>query len=46
MRLQAALDEVLNSLDHRWFIGKMPEEEKAKRKAQMGEFKQRYLQAK
>ncbi len=46
MKLQAMLDEILNSPDHRWFIGKMPAEEKAKRKSQMEEFKQRYLQAK
>jgi hypothetical protein len=46
MRLQAALDEVLNSPDHRWFIGKMPEEEKAKRKAQQEKFKKRYLDTK
>ncbi|HLF97510.1 MAG TPA: multiheme c-type cytochrome [Methylococcaceae bacterium] len=45
-KLKAALDEILNSPDHRWFIGKMPEDEKARRKAQMEEFKQRYLQAK
>jgi len=44
-KMHALLDEILNSPDHRWFIGKMPEGEKAKRKGQMDQFKQRYLQA-
>ncbi len=43
-KVQALLDEVLNSPDHRWFIGKMPAEEKAKRKSQQEAFKKRYLQ--
>jgi hypothetical protein len=45
-KVQAVLDEILNSPDHRWFIGKMPEAEKAERKAQTEAFKQRYLQGK
>ena len=43
-KVQALLDEVLSSPDHRWFIGKMSEKEKAKRKAQQESFKKRYLQ--
>ncbi len=43
-KLKAALDEVLNSENHRWYIGKMPEEEAAKRKAQAEAFKKRYAQ--
>ena len=43
-KLKAALDEILNSSDHRWFIGKMPPEEAAKRKAEAEAFKKRYTQ--
>ncbi len=43
-KVQALLDEVLNSPNHQWFIGKMSAEEKAKRKSQQDAFKKRYLQ--
>jgi len=43
-KVRALLDEILNSPDHQWFIGKMPAEEKARRKAQQEAFKKRYLQ--
>lgn len=43
-KVQALLDEILESPNHRWYIGKMPKEEAAKRKASMDEFKKRYLQ--
>jgi hypothetical protein len=45
-KLKALLDEILASPDHRWFIGKMPEEEQARRKAQAEAFKKRYSQGK
>jgi hypothetical protein len=40
--LQAKLDEVLRSEDHRWYIGEMDPEEAARRKQAMEEFKARY----
>ncbi|USN99629.1 MAG: hydroxylamine oxidoreductase [Phycisphaeraceae bacterium] len=40
--LEAKLDEVLNSSDHRWFLGKTDPAEAAKRKARQEEFKSRY----
>ncbi|MFV2005674.1 MAG: hydroxylamine oxidoreductase, partial [Gammaproteobacteria bacterium] len=42
-KVQALLDEILNSPNHRWFLGKMPAEEKAKRKKAAEDFKKRYL---
>jgi hypothetical protein len=42
-KVQALLDEILNSPNHRWFLGKMPAEEKAKRKKAAAEFKKRYM---
>ncbi|GMQ83611.1 MAG: hypothetical protein BMS9Abin06_0346 [Gammaproteobacteria bacterium] len=44
--VQALLDQILNSPNHRWFIGKMPAREKARRKAAAKAFKKRYLQNK
>lgn len=41
-KLQTKLDEVLNSDDHKWFIGKMDPDERAKRKKATEEFKARY----
>ncbi|MFQ5717038.1 MAG: multiheme c-type cytochrome [Nitrospinales bacterium] len=38
------LDNILNAEEHRWFLGKMPAEEKARRKAAADEFKKRYAQ--
>lgn len=43
-KLQAKLDEVLNSSDHRWFIGKLDPKEAARRKQAAEEFKARYNQ--
>ena len=43
-RLNARLDEVLNSEQHRWFLGKMSPGELAARKAASEEFKKRYAQ--
>ncbi|MBZ0170942.1 MAG: hypothetical protein K8E66_01045, partial [Phycisphaerales bacterium] len=40
--LEKKLDEVLNSDDHKWFLGKMDDDEAAKRKARQEEFKSRY----
>jgi hypothetical protein len=40
--LQAKLDEVLNSDDHKWYLDKLDPEEKAKRKKAAAEFKSRY----
>ena len=40
--LEAKLTEVLNSDDHKWFLGKMDPGEKARRKAATDEFKSRY----
>jgi hypothetical protein len=41
-KLQAKLDEVLASDDHRWFLGQMTPEEAAARKQAAEEFKKRY----
>ena len=41
-KLQAKLDSVLNSDDHKWYLGKMDPEEAARRKKAAGEFKSRY----
>jgi len=40
--LQAKLDEVLNSANHRWYIDKMDDAEKEQRRKQMEEFRKRY----
>ena len=40
--LQAKIDEVLNSDNHKWYIGKMDPEEKERRKKDAEEFKARY----
>jgi len=40
--LQAKLDEVLNSDDHKWYLDKLDPEEKAKRAKAAAEFKARY----
>ena len=40
--LQAKLDEVLNSDDHKWYLGKMDPEEAARRAKAAEEFKKRY----
>jgi len=40
--LQAKLDEVLNTDDHKWFLGKMDPEDKARRAKAAEEFKARY----
>lgn len=40
--LQAKLDEVMTSNNHRWFTGDMDEAEKAERQKRMDEFKERY----
>ncbi len=40
--LRAKLDEVLNSPDHRWYLGKMDPAEKARRQKAAEEFKKRY----
>ncbi len=40
--LRVGLDEVLNSPDHRWYLGKMSEQDKAERERRANEFKQRY----
>jgi hypothetical protein len=42
--LQAKLDEVLHSTDHRWYIGEMDPEEAAQRQRAIEEFKARYEQ--
>ncbi|MCC7430258.1 hydroxylamine oxidoreductase [bacterium] len=36
------LDDVLNREEHKWYLGKLSDEEKAKRKAAAEEFKKRY----
>jgi len=41
-QLQSKLDEVLNSDDHKWVLGKMDPEEEARRQKAAEEFKQRY----
>ena len=40
--LQAAIDEVLQSDDHKWFIGEMDPEEAVARKKAAEEFRTRY----
>lgn len=40
--LQKGLDEVLNSENHRWFLGKMPKKERAIRDERARKFKARY----
>ncbi|HEY5775948.1 MAG TPA: multiheme c-type cytochrome, partial [Xanthomonadales bacterium] len=40
--LQAKLEEVLNSDDHKWYLDKLDPEEKARRKKAAEEFKARY----
>lgn len=46
IRVKKLLDEILNSEDHRWFIGKIDPEVKAARKKALDEFKKRYLNLK
>ena len=41
-KLEAKLDEVLNSQNHQWFIGKMDPAKAAARKEAAKEFKARY----
>ncbi|MHC5212779.1 MAG: multiheme c-type cytochrome [Planctomycetota bacterium] len=41
-KLEAKLDEVLRSNDHKWFLGQMDPAEAERRKAAAEEFKQRY----
>jgi hypothetical protein len=41
-KLEKLIDETLNSENHKWFLGKMDPEEKARREAQIREFQQRY----
>jgi hypothetical protein len=40
--LRTGLDEVLNSENHRWYLGKMTDAEKAEREKRAREFKARY----
>jgi hypothetical protein len=40
--LKSKLEEVLNSDDHKWFIGRMDPDEAARRKKAAEEFKERY----
>ncbi|MEK6706207.1 MAG: multiheme c-type cytochrome [Bdellovibrionota bacterium] len=42
--IESRMSEILNSEMHRWFLGKMPEAEKAARKKASDEFKKRYAQ--
>ncbi len=42
--VKLVLEEILNRAEHRWFIGKMSEEEKTLRKISQKKFKERYLQ--
>lgn len=42
--VQSALDQILNSDMHRWFLGKMTEAEREERKKAAEEFKKRYAQ--
>jgi hydroxylamine dehydrogenase len=44
LRVQTELDKILNSEDHRWFLGKMTPEEAEARKKASEEFKRRYAQ--
>jgi hypothetical protein len=41
-KVQALLDEILNSEMHKWFLGKSDPAEVAKRKAASAEFRKRY----
>ena len=41
-KLEKRLNEILNNDDHRWFLGKMSAQEKARRKGRMEKFKKRY----
>jgi hydroxylamine dehydrogenase len=43
--LQVGLDEVINSKEHRWYIGKMSDEERTERKRRSDEFKARYAES-
>jgi len=43
-KVQAELDNVLNSENHRWFLGKMPQAERDARKKAAEEFRKRYAQ--
>jgi hypothetical protein len=40
--LEKKIDEILNSENHRWYLGKLSPEEKAERDARAAEFKKRY----
>ena len=40
--LKELLDEILNNDDHKWYLGKMSDEEKAERAKRAAEFKARY----
>ena len=40
--VEKVLDEILNSELHQWYLGKMSEEEKARRKAAAKQFRERY----
>ncbi len=40
--LAAKIDEVLHSNNHRWYLGELDEDEKARRQQRMEEFKKRY----
>jgi hypothetical protein len=40
--LRAKLDEVLNSEDHKWYLGKTDPEVELKRKRELEEFRKRY----
>ncbi len=42
--LAAALDEILNGEEHRWYLDKMSPEERAERAKRADEFKKRYAQ--
>ncbi len=44
--LEVALEEILNSDLHKWFIGKMDKEEMQKRKQAAKEFRSRYTETK
>jgi len=41
-KILAMIDETLNTDDHKWFLGKMDPAEKARRKKEAEEFRQRY----
>ncbi len=42
--VEKILNETLNSEMHQWYLGKMSEEEKARRKAAAKQFRERYAQ--